>query len=136
MPRPVLTWEAPSNVRMGETFDVALLLSSKDAVSNIRSAVRFDPAVLELAGADAGAIVPEAARAGLRPVINQRGGRAQFDVPSGSIQGDGALVTLHFRALSARPATMIAVQQFAVSAADGTPLPVVAPRPTTLVVSQ
>jgi len=136
VPRPVLTWEAPSNVRMGETFDVTLLLSSKDAVSNIRSAVRFDPAVLELAGADAGAIVPEATRAGLRPVINQRGGRAQFDVPSGSIQGDGALVTLHFRALSARPATMIAVQQFAVSAADGTPLPVVAPRPTTLVVSQ
>ena len=136
VPRPVLTWEAPSNVRMGETFDVTLLISSKDAVSNIRSAVRFDPAVLELSGADAGAIVPEAARAGLRPVINQRGGRGQFDVPSGSIQGDGALVTLHFRALSARPATMIAVQQFAVSAADGTPLPVVAPRPTTLVVSQ
>ena len=134
--RPVLTWEAPSNVRMGETFDVTLLISSKDAVSNIRSAVRFDPAVLELSGADAGAIVPEAARAGLRPVINQRGGRGQFDVPSGSIQGDGALVTLHFRALSARPTTMIAVQQFAVSAADGTPLPVVAPRPTTLVVSQ
>jgi general secretion pathway protein D len=136
VPRPVLTWEAPSNVRMGETFDVTLLISSKDVVSNIRSAVRFDPAVLELSGADAGAIVPEAARAGLRPVINQRGGRAQFDVPSGSIQGDGALVTLHFRALSARPATMVAVQQFAVSAADGTPLPVVAPRPTTLVVSQ
>lgn len=134
--RPVLSWEAPSNVRMGETFDVSLLLSSKDAVANIRSAVRFDPAVLELAGADAGAVVPEAARAGLRPVINQRGGRAQFDVPSSGIQGDGALVTLHFRALSARPTTMIAVQQFAVAKMDGTPLPVVAPRPITLVVSQ
>ena len=134
--RPVLSWEAPSNVRMGETFDVSLLLSSKDAVANIRSAVRFDPAVLELAGADAGAMVPEAARAGLRPVINQRGGRAQFDVPSSGIQGDGALVTLHFRALSARPTTMIAVQQFALAKTDGTPLPVVAPRPITLVVSQ
>ncbi len=134
--RPVLSWEAPSNVRMGETFDVSLLLSSKDAVANIRSAVRFDPAVLELAGADAGALVPEAARAGLRPVINQRGGRAQFDVPSSGIQGDGALVTLHFRALSARPTTMIAVQQFALAKTDGTPLPVVAPRPITLVVSQ
>jgi hypothetical protein len=81
-------------------------------------------------------MVPEAARAGLRPVINQRGGRAQFDVPSSGIQGDGALVTLHFRALSARPTTMIAVQQFALAKTDGTPLPVVAPRPITLVVSQ
>ncbi|MEY4377564.1 MAG: hypothetical protein RJB26_2114, partial [Pseudomonadota bacterium] len=56
--------------------------------------------------------------------------------PSPAFQGEGTLVTLHFRALSARPATMIAVQQFAVSTAEGTPLPVLAPRPMTLVVSQ
>ena len=134
--RPTLSWEAPSNVRMGESFDVSLLLSSKDAVANIRSAVRFDPAVLELSSADAGTMVPEAARASLRPVINQRAGRAQFDVPSTGIQGDGTLVTLHFRALSARPTTMIAVQQFALAGADGIPMPVAAPRPITLVVSQ
>jgi general secretion pathway protein D len=134
--RPTLSWEAPTNVRMGESFDVSLLLSSKDAVANIRSAVRFDPAVLELSSADAGTMVPEAARASLRPVINQRAGRAQFDVPSTGIQGDGTLVTLHFRALSARPTTMIAVQQFALAGADGIPMPVAAPRPITLVVSQ
>jgi hypothetical protein len=46
------------------------------------------------------------------------------------------LVTLHFRALSARPTTMIAVQQFALAGADGVPMPVAAPRPITLVVSQ
>ena len=134
--RPALSWEAPSNVRMGESFDVSLLLSSKETVANIRSAVRFDPAVLELSGADAGAMVPEAVRANLRPVINQRAGRAQFDVPSAGIQGDGTLVTLHFRALSARPTTMIAVQQFALAGADGMPMSVAAPRPITLVVSQ
>lgn len=134
--RPVLSWEAPSDVKMGESFDVSLLISSKDSVANIRSAVRFDPAVLELSGADAGSMVPEAARAGFRPVINQRAGRAQFDVPAAGIQGEGSLVTLHFRALSARPTTMIAVQQFALAGADGLPLPVVAPRPITLVVSQ
>ena len=134
--RPVLTWDAPSNVKMGESFDVSLLISSKDAVSNIRSAVRFDPAVLELSGADAGTVIPEASRGNLRPVINQRAGRAQFDVATAPIQGDGSLVTLHFRALSARPNTMIAVQQFAVASADGNPLPVVAPRPVILVVSQ
>ena len=134
--RPVLTWEAPSNVKTGETFDVSLLMSSSEEISNLRSAVRFDPAVLELAGADAGDIVPEAVRSGLRPVINQRGGRAQFDVPGPAFQGEGKLVTLHFRALSARPTTLVAVQQFAVTGADGKPLPVMAPRPVTLVVGQ
>ena len=134
--RPVLTWEAPSNVKTGETFDVSLLMSSSEEISNLRSAVRFDPAVLELAGADAGNLVPEAVRSGLRPVINQRGGRAQFDVPGPAFQGEGKLVTLHFRALSARPTTLVAVQQFAVTGADGKPLPVMAPRPVTLVVGQ
>ena len=134
--RPVLTWEAPSNVKTGETFDVSLLMSSSEEISNLRSAVRFDPAVLELAGADAGNLVPEAVRSGLRPVINQRGGRAQFDVPGPAFQGEGKLVTLHFRALSARPTTLVAVQQFAVTGAAGKPLPVMAPRPVTLVVGQ
>lgn len=134
--RPVLTWEAPTNVKTGETFDVSLLMSSSEEISNLRSAVRFDPAVLELAGADAGNLVPEAVRSGLRPVINQRGGRAQFDVPGPAFQGEGKLVTLHFRALSARPTTLVAVQQFAVTGADGKPLPVMAPRPVTLVVGQ
>jgi general secretion pathway protein D len=37
--RPVLSWEAPGNVKMGETFDVSLRISSKDTVGNLRSAV-------------------------------------------------------------------------------------------------
>ena len=134
--RPSLAWEAPANVRVGETFDVTLLISAKEALTNLRSAIRFDPAVLEVVGADAGSLVPEAARAALRPVINQRGGRAQFDVPTPAFQGEGGLVTFHFRALSARPSTMIAVQQFAAVSPEGAPLPVLAPRPVTLVVSQ
>ena len=69
-------------------------------------------------------------------MINQRAGRAQFDVPTGTVSGSGSLVTLHFRALSARPASMIAVQQFAASNPAGTPVPTMAPRPLTLAVRQ
>ena len=57
-------------------------------------------------------------------------------MPGPAFQGEGKLVTLHFRALSARPTTLVALQQFAVTGADGKPLPVMAPRPVTLVVGQ
>lgn len=134
--RPELSWQGPAEVAVGETFDVTLRIESEAELTNLRSMVRFDAAVFELTAVDAGGVVPEEARGALRPVINQRAGRAQFDVPSGVVNGSGSLVTLRFRALSARPASMIAVQQFAASNSAGAAVPTMAPRPLTLAVRQ
>jgi general secretion pathway protein D len=134
--RPELSWEGPGQVTVGQSFDVTLQLATKVDLADVRSMVRFDSAVFELVGADAGDVVPADAREALRPVINQRSGRAQFDVPAGNISGNGALLVLHFKALSPRPATMIAVQSFAAKGADGGPVPTMAPRPLTVVVQQ
>ena len=134
--RPELSWQGPPEVKVGEAFDVALQIDSEVELSNLRSMIRFDAAVFELTGMDAGQLVPQEARDGLRPVVNQRSGRAQFDVPVGTVSGQGALVVLHFRALSARPASMIAVQQFAASGPGGVAVPTMAPRPLTVVVKQ
>jgi general secretion pathway protein D len=134
--RPTLTWDSPSQVKMGENFEVALRISAKDLITNVRSAVRFEPAVFELVSTEPGSLIPADARDGLRPVLEPRGGRVQFDVPAPALQGDGALVVLHFRALSARPASTISVQQFAANAVDGTPVPVLAPRSLTVMVTQ
>ena len=135
--RPVLSWQGPAQVSVGESFDVTLQLETATALTNVRSMVRYDAAVFELTEVEAGDIVPEASRAELRPLINQRAGRAQFDVPAGEVSGQGDLVVLRFKAISARPATMIAVQQFAATGAgDGATMPTMAPRPLTVVVTQ
>lgn len=134
--RPALSWQGPGQVSVGQTFDVTLQMNSEIPIGNLRSAVRFDAAVFELLGADAGDIVPEAIRGSVQPVVNQRAGRAQFDVAGASMTGNGGLLVLHFRALSPRPASMIAVQQFAASDPEGAPVPTIAPRPLTVVVQQ
>lgn len=134
--RPELSWQGPGEVKVGDEFEVTLRMDSESELTNLRSVIRFDSAVLELVSMEAGSVVPEDARGALRPVINQRSGRAQFDLPAGNLSGQGDLVQLRFRALSPRPASMIAVQQFAVNAPDGTVVPTMAPRPITVVVKQ
>jgi hypothetical protein len=134
--RPALSWQGPGQVSVGQAFDVTLMMNSEIPIGNLRSAVRFDSAVFELVGADAGDIVPQAIRGSVQPVVNQRAGRAQFDVAGASMTGNGGLLVLHFRALSPRPASMIAVQQFAASDPEGAPVPAIAPRPLTVVVQQ
>ena len=119
---------------MGQTFDVTLRLASQIELSNVRSMVRYDAAVFELQGTDAGTIVPATAAGDASPVANLRSGRAQFDINSGAVTGEGSLLVLHFKALSPRPATMVAVQQFAANGPDGTAVPTMAPRPLTIAV--
>jgi general secretion pathway protein D len=134
--RPSLTWEGPGQVSVGQEFDVTLQLAARAELTGVRSTIRFDAAVLELSSATAGDVVPAEARTAANPGIDQRSGRAQLDVPApGVVSGEGGLVTLHFKALSPRPATMISVQQFAASTTDGKPVPAIAPRPLVVVVA-
>jgi general secretion pathway protein D len=130
--RPELSLEGPGQVSVGQSFDVTLQFASDAELTNIRSMVRFDAAVFELTAAEPGAVLSADSRASAQPVVNQRAGRAQFDVPAGNISGRGSLLVLHFKALEARAASMIAVQQFAANGTDGTTVPTMAPRPLTV----
>lgn len=135
LPRPSLNWEAPGQVAVGQEFDVNLVITSETDLSNVRSAVRYDPAVFEVTGADVGDAVPADARDGTAPAIDSRNGRVQLEVKGGPVGQAGALVVLHLRALAPRPASMISVQQFAATYPDGRVVPAMAPRPLVLVVT-
>jgi general secretion pathway protein D len=135
--RPTLSWEGPGEVAVGQEFDVTLRLAASVELTALRSTLRYDSAALELTSASAGDLIPAEARAAGNPSIDPRSGRAQIEVAGPAVvSGEGSLLTLHFKALSPRPATMISVQQFgAAAAADGKPIPAVAPRPLVVVVA-
>ena len=92
---------------MGDEFDVIVQLSSSEPITRLRSQLRFDASALQLMNASTGGIVPAAAGS---PTISTRGAGAQLDVTTTSeepVQGSGPLMLLHFKALTARPATHV-----------------------------
>jgi len=126
--RLTLDWQGLQEVTVGDEFEVSLKVSGSTALDAIRSQLRYDPAALELVSASAGHGI--AGRVGENAIVT-RTGRVNIDVQGlgGSFTGNGDVITLRFRSLVARPATMLSVQQFAANGEDGLAVPVMAPRP-------
>jgi general secretion pathway protein D len=134
-----LTWDGPGQVTVGEEFVVKLRVESETELASLRTRLRYDTAALELASVDVGDFLPAELKATSKPEILEKAGRMEFAVASAAdatASGEGSLVVLHFRALAARPGTMIAVQQFAAQGADTLAVPAMAPRPFVIVVTQ
>jgi general secretion pathway protein D len=135
---PNLAWEAPAEARVGDSFDVAVSLSSKQPLARISSQLHFDGKVLELEGVDAGNVIPSGLSSDSTPRINQRAGVVQYVVAAGKdspIQGDGGFLVLHFKALAPSASTPITLQ-FAAAGADGRTVRAGIPAPLAVAVSQ
>ena len=103
-----LSLDGPSEAKVGDEFQVVVQLSSQDAITRLRSQLRFDASALQLTSATVGDLVPAAAGG---PAVNTKGGGAQLDLvtsPEDPVQGTGSLMILHFKALAPRGATNIA----------------------------
>jgi general secretion pathway protein D len=134
-----LTWDGPGQVAAGDSFEVQLRVNSAAEIASLRSRLRFDQVALELTSVDVGDFIPSSVQSSVTPNILERAGRMEFDVASmdgAAASGDGTLVTLHFRALTPRPGTMIAVQQFSAQGTDGLAVPVMAPKPFVTIITQ
>src|SRR6267143_387409 len=115
--RAALSIEGPTNARVGDEFQAVVHLSSAQAITRLRSQVRFDATTLQLISATTGEMVPAAAGS---PTVDARSGGAQLEVVASSedpVQGDGGLMVLRFKALAARPSTSIAAQVSVVGSA-------------------
>jgi general secretion pathway protein D len=118
---PALSWQAPTEVSVGEEFDVTLQLASPQALTQLRSQVKFDPAAVELLGATAGGLV-----AATSPRIDTPRGGASLDANATAeapVQGNGDLIVLHFKALAARSGTTFAARLAASGAKGGVGMP-------------
>jgi general secretion pathway protein D len=118
---PALSWQAPTEVSVGEEFDVTLQLASPQGLTQLRSQVKFDPAAVELLGATAGGLV-----AATSPRIDTPRGGASLDANATAdapVQGNGDLFVLHFKALAARPGTPLSARLAASGAKGGVGMP-------------
>ena len=110
---PVVTLVGPSDASVGQEFDVTVHLASDVGMTRVRGQVRFDPSALQLIGAAAGDMVPASAGS---PNVDAKSGGAQLEVlaTEDPVQGEGSLMVLRFKALTARAASSIAAQVSAV----------------------
>ncbi|GAC1328707.1 MAG: tetratricopeptide repeat protein [Steroidobacteraceae bacterium] len=109
-PRPTVSVDGPAQAAVGQEFDVTVRMATDTGIARLRGQVRFDSSALQLISATAGDLVP--ASAGSPSVDSRSGGGAQLDVVATDepIQGEGSLMLLHFKALTARAASSISAQ--------------------------
>jgi general secretion pathway protein D len=98
-----LTLEGPAGAKVGEEFQVSVVLATDQSITRLRSQLRYDSTALQLVSATPGDLVPAAAN---NPTVETRTGGAQLEVittPDEPVQGNGTLMVLTFKALSPRP---------------------------------
>jgi len=108
-PPSALTVDGPGEVKVGDEFQVSLRLATDEAITHLRAQMRVDGGSVQLMSASLGDMVPAAAGS---PKIETRGGNAQLDLTTTSdepVQGNGSLMVLQFKAVAARPATLLAI---------------------------
>jgi general secretion pathway protein D len=99
--------DGPTEVKVGDEFQVTVRLSTDQSITHLRSQLRFDSSALQLLSAAPGDAVPAGAG---NPKVDTHGSGAQLDVttPSDSpVQGNGSLMVLQFKALAIRPSTSV-----------------------------
>ena len=102
-----LSLDGPSQVKVGDEFQVTVRLSTDQSITRLRSQLRFDSSAVKLTSAVTGDMVPAAAN---NPKIEIRGGGASLDLTTTAdspVQGSGSVMVLQFKALAARPATQM-----------------------------
>ena len=122
---PVLSWDGPTEVKVGDEFDVSLALDSALPLTQLRTQVRYDAVALELVSATAGSLVGSAA-----PHVETPRGVAMLDATATAetaVSGSGALLVMHFRALVPRTATTLSARLAASSAQGGAGIPTAPP---------
>jgi general secretion pathway protein D len=131
-PKPSVTIDGPSETRVGQDFDVTVRMSTDIPIAKLRGQVRFDPSALQLISASAGDIVPSSAGS---PNVDAKNGGAQLDIAATDdpVQGEGSLMLLRFKALTARAASSINAQVSAIGSTNS-PLANAASQPLSLVI--
>jgi hypothetical protein len=128
-----VTVDGPGETAVGQEFDVTVRMATDIGIARLRGQVRFDSTALQLVSATAGDLVPSSAGS---PTVDGKSGGAQIDVVASSdepVQGEGSLMLLRFKALTARAASSI-VAQVSAMGSSGASLASAASQPLSLAI--
>jgi general secretion pathway protein D len=98
---PELRWKAPPQVKVGETIDVELYLSSPDDLRATSMQIGFDPGVLEVVSVKEGDFFSQVGEANFSHSVDKGSGRIYVGSASGS--GKGAKAEARLLSLQLRP---------------------------------
>lgn len=111
-PNVLLNWAAPQEVRAGEQFTAVLNVSALQAIDQIPLLIGFDPKVLQVVGIEEGMFMSQGGgQSTLSQQVNLSDGKiVATAIRQGSaISGQGSLLQVTFKALSATEKTEIKV---------------------------
>jgi general secretion pathway protein D len=122
---PTLSWEGPAEVKVGDEFDVTLQLDTGGSLTQLRGQIRYDANALELVSAGSGSVLGS-----VEAHVETPRGVALIDATASAdapISGSGALLTMHFRALMARPSSAVSARVAATAVQGGAGIPTAPP---------
>jgi len=119
-----LSWEGPSEVRVGAAFNVALKLKSAQPVQGSPMQIRFDAVVLEALAVQPGQFFAAAAR-NFNYRVNPEGTIFVGASAAGpSAAADAELLILTFKALKQAPETQLGISSVSLTGSAGRPIAV------------
>lgn len=140
----LMRWQAPSQVKVGETFSAQLWMQPPQPVTSIPYALSFDPKTLQVLSVLEGDLLKQGGGStAFNERVDQNGGQIFVtDTRNPASQGDssgagsaGVLVTLSLRALAPADSTQLQLITIAPVGANGTSVSVPPPPPQAIMVA-
>jgi general secretion pathway protein D len=133
----VLTWQGPSQAKVGDKITLALNVQSTQALKSVSATLDYDPAVLRPLDASGGDFGVQAGGAPAQLTKNLSAGNGHIPLTLGSAapggaSGAGSMASITFEVLSANPQTMVGVGDATALDAGGQAVPVTVAAPLTL----
>ena len=127
--------QGPTQVKVGDSVSVALLMQGDQPVTSVSTTVSFDSTKLQFIGASEGDFLKQgSASTSFSSRLGQSGQLILSDSSSGGTgaSGQGTFAVLNFRALAAASQTSIQAQPGSVTGVSGVPVTMTAPSAYTL----
>jgi general secretion pathway protein D len=124
----MLSWQGPSQARVGERISVAINAQSSQPFGQLALAVGFDPAVLKPVEVSEGDLVRQnKLQSTFTQAIDQPGGRVVLELAvgaGGAASGAGSVATIVFEAIAASAGTPVTALEVVPASVSGEPVAV------------